>query len=231
MARQRVRTARIGGNQERIDELEYFLESIGRYLFGPEGEDFRTLASYLPRTRNLSALIQLGRASGTKDVAEDLHMLHAELETHADRSAPVVTPSYRVEAVIFRYRLYADLLAHPERLLDRVQPAQRLEVVEIMTRGLASLAPALSRLNAFAWLSVVGLPHLAAELFSDTDPGIQIVEAPEAASRGLERILESAKRKPRAGGRAYFKAVLDALMEDYRSQLARLGASTQPLQG
>jgi hypothetical protein len=225
----RVRTARIGGNQEKIDELEYFLESLGRSLFGAEGEDYRRLGEYLPRNRNLSALVNICKAQGgARDVAEDLRFLHAELEFRNARTAPVVMPGAREGATVFNYRRYSELLASPEKLVARILPNQRLEVVDLVTRGAAYLAPMLSKMNAYAWLGVVGVPDLEREM-QGSAVELRLEDEASGSAAGLAKVLATSRFKLGTGLRAYYTVLRDELRDDYRSQFARLAAQTQPL--
>jgi len=229
MARARVRTGRIGGNQERIDELEYFLEGIGRFLFGDEGEDFRALRRYIPQTRNVSALVDLHRRGIGRDLAEDLRFLHGELEANSRRGTTFQTPVIDQNAAVFRYRRYLGLLERPEVLIEAVEPTRRLEIANLVTRGASRFAPLLSKVNVFAWLGVVGLPSLESELAAPAAAAIALVDDREMAGRGLARLLGAQRPPPGPGLTTYLTTAHELLAEDYRGQLARYAARTQPL--
>jgi hypothetical protein len=226
--RPQVRTQRIDGNQEQIDQLEYFLEQIGRLLFGAEGEDFRVLAGYVPRTRNLSALISRGRQAGL-DVAEDLRFLHAELGRRRGPADAGGAPEFRADLACFRYHRYQTLLDRPETLLDRVPPTLRLEVANLMTRGLSNLAPGIAMMNAYAWLAVVGLPDLEAELLGPSGAAVTLPPPAPRAAHARDKIRKAARRHIGPGLAAYLEVVYGDLYDEYRSQLARLATTTEPL--
>ena len=219
----RVRTGPIAGNQAKIDELEYFIASIGGYLYGTEGEDFRRLRQYVPVTRNLSALLDLASVDGRRDVSEDLRFLHVELEARARASRP--TPDLRAPSTVFHFRRYIDLVDHPERLIEAVEPRRRLEVASLVTAGTHKLAPTLSKVSALAWLSVVGLPDLERELGATAKAVLELPELPP--STGLDRLLAAAKLSPALD--TYYRAAYKTLAEEYRGQLARLAVRTAPL--
>lgn len=219
----RIRTGPIAGNQAKIDELEYFIESIARYLYGKEAEDFRRLRQYVPVTRNLSALLDLARDDGRRDVSEDLRFLYTELEARDRSSRP--TPDLRAPSTVFHFRRYIDLVDHPERLIEAVEPKRRLEVASLVTAGTHKLAPTLSKVSALAWLSVIGLPDLERELGSGAKAALELPPLPPAT--GLDRLLAAAKLSPALD--TYYRAAYRVLAEDYRGQLARLAARTEPL--
>ena len=229
MKRSRPDTAKLDGNQDKIDELEYFLEGIGRALLGPPGEDFRLLAELVPRTRNLSALVSLALASGkAKDIAEDLRFLHGELEGSFARGLSRATPDFR-EAAVFRYHRYLDLMERPEQMLDRVTPQRRLEVATRIARGVVELVPGLTRMNALAWLSVLGLPDLERELRDPAPPLLTLADDSEQSARAITTVLDAWSPRLVPGLREYYAAVRDMLAEEYRGQLARLAATTERL--
>jgi hypothetical protein len=221
----RPNTAPILGNQDHIDGLDYFLEGIGVHLFGEvEGQSYRCLGRYLPSTRNLSALLSHGRSAG-KDIAEDLSFLNGELERCCGPVVPAGTCEIRGQA-IFRYRRYVELLERPESLLDQVPPTQRLEVASLITRGWAAVAPIQARVNALAWLGVVGLPHLRQEM--EATEAATVVLMPEPADLDVEDALDRIIPPRAASGiRAYGRAVHAELYLDYRAQLARLASRTE----
>jgi hypothetical protein len=228
VARVRVQTARIDGNQERIDELEYFIEGIGRILLGPEGENFRVLGEYLPRTRNLSALVNLSRAAGT-DIAEDLRFLFSELRNRTGPQVPVENPDFRGDLAVLRYDRYVKLLEKPEFLLDRVPTPMRLEVATLLGRGLSYLAPATARINAFAWLHAVGIPDLRGELLETEPPSLVLGREAPRGDLGLSKTLAALRLRMGPGLRSFLEAAFRELRDDYRRQLARFEAPTQPL--
>jgi len=228
MARLQVRTARIEGNQDRIDEFEYFLEDIGRSLYGPEGESFRMLAEFVPRTRNLSALVNVSRAAGT-DVAEDLRFLHSELRYRTGPQVPVENPDFKKDLAVLRYERYTQLLERPEVLLDKVPAALRFEVATLLGRGLSYLAPATARINAFAWLTAVGIPDLQGELLEREPPKLMLGREAPRGEVGLLRLLSSIRLRMGPGLKSYLEAMFRELRDDYRRQLARLEAPTQPV--
>jgi len=224
----RVRTGRIDGNQERIDELEFFLEGIAGFLLGGEGEDFRQLRMFVPQSRNLSGLIDLYESNPERDPSEDLRFLYGELEGSSRRPAHHDTPIVNLNATVFRYGRYLDLLDRPEMLIEVVPPAHRLEVASLVTSGASLFAPRLAALNAYAWLGAIGVPDLEAELTDASRASMEMVDVAPRWQEGMERILQASSPPPGAGIRTYFDAVLLDLSEVYRGQLARLAARTPP---
>ena len=213
-----ISTRTILSNQPKIDELEFFIEGIGRMLFGPEAEDYRELRNFVPMTSHLSMILDRSNPEETKkDVAEDFQFIYSDLERYLEGSAD---EEYELDAdvSVFSFDRYRALLDDPSEVFAKIELSAKQRMLEFRAAEPQKLRGAMAAVNAYAWFELLGLPDLSVEFAKPDEKRATLDPDGTRTIRGLATIGKLRDLEEPAVG-VYLAKCHYVLHLDYRKQL------------